>query len=1231
MRSKSIFSSRHWLAVAIYLLAPVVSSAQSTFGAPRITQAIDNSSRVVIPHSTHPLALPAYDVGSLDGSAPLRRMILLLDGTPDQDYQLSVLLDSQQTEGSPDYHRWLTPNEFGQQFGPAPQDIQTVTAWLQQQGFSVDRISRSGKFIQFSGTSSQVEAAFQTRMRRYQVNGEAHIANATNISIPAALVPVVRGVVSLHNFFKKPMISRYYGVHRNPEGMLAPLTPETTVTNNNGTFHYVSPDDFAKIYDTAPLLAGSINGAEQTVGIVAESDISLSDVTTFQSIFGLPNNPPTVTVDGDDPGDVTGGADVEATLDVEWANAAAPGAQIDLVVSESTLISDGADLSALYIVDQNLAQLVSQSIGGCEVFATEAGAEFQAALWQQAAAQGISVFAASGDEGAAGCDPNAPVPPPGAQGGLSVNVVASTPFDTAVGGTEFNETGAKVNPSPGTTAATFWSANNGAGFESALGYIPEVSWNDSCVGCESAGDDSLEATGGGVSIFFQIPSYQTLDVTGLSAALTAAGASSARGVPDVALATSPNHDGYLFCFSEDPSLNGELACSTSNGQIQNAGVVGGTSVSSPAFAGIVALVNQKVGTPQGLANYVLYSLAAAETFSNCNSNTRTNPTTGTTCVFNDVTLGTNGVPGNDVTNDPARGDLGYPAGTGYDLATGLGSVDAKNLVSAWNTAAAAFKGSKTSITSPATINIVHGANVALNVDVASLAGGPSPTGNVALETDQTVTGIPGTSMIEGLVLSSGTASTGEINFLPGGSYNIFASYPGDGTYGGSVSAKVPVTVSKENSFITLFTFQPPLSGGEEPSTSISVTYGTLVGLEALVSGASAGNQLTNSGDGFATGTVAFASTLNGTTTNLGSAITLNSQGEAFLEDCPTNCFGVGTNTVNATYTAGSDPSFNSGSTPANGPPITVTVTSATTTTTVTSPSSGKTVNMNTPVAMNATVTTESAGAAPNGTVTFYSGGTQLGNPVPVTGTAGTLNFSGVGNFAAATASLTTTSLPAGTDSITAKYNGDTGDTNYAASPSSSPITVTVQATTPTFTISANPTTIPVSAPGGSGSTTLTFTAMNGFSSNGAVTVTPTYAGLPSETTCTASFMITIPANGTASTMITCQTTAPSSLTPNSRNRPDIFSGRRAVWAVGLACIFALALMAVGHRLGRLRWAGVATLAVAFAIAAGAGCGGGGTTTTTNPGTPPGNYTNISATVTINGVTESVQNLDLDVQ
>jgi hypothetical protein len=1044
--------SRIWLAVVILLAAPTLALAQQANNVqPQITAAVDSLLRVTIPQSKHPLAQPGFDAGPLDGTTPMQHMILVLGVSLEQDRQLTTFLDSQQTPGSPDYHNWITPDQFGQRFGPAPQDIQTVTGWLQQQGFTVDSVARSGRWIEFSGTSAQVEAAFQTQMRHYQVNGEAHVANASNISLPAALAPVVRGVASLHNFFSKPMIVLRDGlVRRMGDGTYATVSGDT----NLGAGHGVSPADFAKIYDVPNLLLSPapttvLNGTGQTIAIVARTDIRTQDVTDFRTVTGLGAASPTYIINGEDPGIADSGDQGETTLDTEWTSAVAPGATIDVVISGSTLIEDGVNLSSAYIVENNLAPIMSLSFGGCEnSLGTGSGGEnaFWNALWQQAAAQGISVFASSGDDGAAGCDPNEPVPSPGATGGLGISGVSSPWYVTAVGGTEFNES---IAPS-----TNFWNASNGTNLESAAGYMPEKVWNESCSACKSGNLDSLVAGGGGVSIIYTAPPYQTLNVTGLQATLSqfAKSGVNPRGVPDVSLTASAGHDGYLLCL--------QASCASSSPSFS---LAGGTSASTPAFAGIMALVNQKLGGRQGLANYVLYSLAAAETYSGCNSSNRTNPATGTTCVFNDNTVGNNGVPGNDVTNDPTSGALGYPTGTGYDLASGLGSVDGINLINAWNTAGASFLGTQSTITSPASINVTHGASVSITGTVAALAADHTaltPTGNVAFIAQGGT--LPGPVAVGSTTLSGsgGTAAaSGSINDLPGGTYTLVANYPGDGTFAGSGSTGIAVTVAKEAPAIELI---DAAAGSSSPNnTPITVSYGTPIDFEVFVTGLSSISGST--GDGAATGMITFTGTLGSTTTNLSSALPLVNfpqlnAGYAEFFDCsgtPSNCLAPGTNKVNGSYPG--DNSYNAGNSGTSSPSFTLTVTvnPAATTTTVSSPSGGLTVSTSTSVTLNAALATSSGGISPTGTVTFFSGSTQLGSPVTVTGTAGFETFTGGGAPASATAQLVTT-LPAGTDSITAVYNGNS---NYAASPASSSITITA---TPT-TLAATTTTV-VGAP-----------------------------------------------------------------------------------------------------------------------------------------------------------------------
>jgi hypothetical protein len=1208
----SILSKLSSVSAPVLILA-MATSAQTGRVEPRIAQAISSTARVTIPHSTHPLAQPAYDVGRLDGATPMERMTLILDGSPEQDYELKTLLDSQQTAGSPDYHKWITPDQFGQKFGPAPEDIQAVTGWLQQQGFTVGSVARSGRWIEFSGSSAQVETAFQTQMHRYQVNGEAHVANSTDISIPVALTPVVRGVVSLNNFFTKPAFVQGPLVQRMPDG-----TFTTIGASQTGGVNTLSPADFAKIYDVPNLLlspapATVLNGTGETIAIVARSNINPQDVADFRSLFGLGTGTPNIILNGPDPGVVESG---EPTLDTEWSSATAPGATIDLVISASTLIMDGEVLSASYIVDHNLAPILSASTGvetGEVCGGVEFGlASFLDAIEQQAAAQGISVFISSGDDGAANCDPNAPVPQPGATGGVAISALVSPWYVTAVGGTEFNE-----SISPGTN---FWKASNGTNDESAAGYIPEMVWNDSCSnGCQG-GEDSLEAGGGGVSVLYATPPYQTLSIAGLPAAVSASPHPGNRAMPDVALTASTIHDPYLFCISAHGST-----CESASPILETAG---GTSSSTPSFAGIMALVDQKVGQPQGLANYVLYSLAAASTIYNngsgtCNSSTRTNPATATACIFNDIMVGTNGVPGNDITNDPTAGALGYPAGIGYDLATGLGSVDANNMINAWAAAAAAFLGSKTAITSttPTPINITHGTSVSLSATVTRLGATGTPTGTVGLLAQGgSLTSPVG---VGSSVLTSGTncgatpgcagATASTISNLPGGTYNLVAIYPGDGTFAGSTSSSVSVTVAKEPCAIH-DTVSPTVSGSPVP-------YGTAFTFDAQIKG--------QSGNGVATGNASLTDTVSATTTTLETLALSDDEatgaGEAEFTSClggaTPNCLAAGsTHAINVSYPG--DNSFLAGNTNTMGQTATIAVVSATTTTTVSCTVACTHVTPTTPVTLTAAVATVSNGAAPNGTVQFFSNGSALGSPVTVTGTAGTKTSTSNGVPAGATASLSI-DLPAGTDNITAQYSGDTPDTNYSGSTSPA-IVITSGSGVQTFSVTANPTNISV-VQGATGPTVLTFTSMDGLT--GTLQVTATFSGLPnasnlsfSSTSVTNSTTINLPANGTTTATIYFSTTAPKS--GGIGFRPEGFGWRKGRPAI-LICLGVLLLLL---RRRQLRWSAVlALLAFAFILGSVA-CGGG----SGGSFTPVGGPTSVTAKITVDGITQTVPNLTVTV-
>ena len=569
----------------------------------RITTFIDDEQRVTLRGNRHPLALAQYDAGAVAPEYRMERMLLTLLPDAMQQETLNRFVDSQYNPESPYYHQWLTPEQFAERFGVSESDTAQIVGWLQGHGMEVEEVTAGRRSVVFSGTAAQVQEAFHTQIHAYKIGDQLHHANIKEPEIPAALIQVVGGVVSLHDFHSEPL----HAFARKPSPAFS-----------SGGSHYLAPADFATIYDLGPLYQASINGNGQSIAIVGRSNINIADVRQFRSHFGLPANDPQIIVNGTDPGIFSSGEETEADLDVEWSGAVARNATIKFVVSKSTNSSDGVDLSAQYIVNHNLAPVMNTSFGLCEAWLGSSGNNFHNSLWQQAAAQGITVFVSSGDNGAAGCDSASASR---ATNGRGVNGLCSTPYSVCVGGSEFND---------GSTPSLYWSSSNTSGSQaSAVGYIPEVVWNESGPGA------GLWSSGGGMSAIYAKPSWQT--GTGVPA-------DGKRDVPDVSV-TAAGHDGYLIVQS------GALY------------VVGGTSAASPSFAGVMALVVQSTAARQGNANTAFYPLA-------------TKQRAGGASVFHDITSGSNSVPGQS----------GFSAATGYDQATGLGSIDGSVLVGHWGDA-----------------------------------------------------------------------------------------------------------------------------------------------------------------------------------------------------------------------------------------------------------------------------------------------------------------------------------------------------------------------------------------------------------------------------------------------------------------------------------------------------------------------------------------------------------------
>jgi Pro-kumamolisin, activation domain/Bacterial Ig-like domain (group 3) len=1020
-----IFQRKDLYAACVTLLSASVylggiARAQNLAPQARIVEVVQNEKLVTLRGNVHPMARPANDRGSLPDQQPVTRMHVLLERSAEQEAALAQLLADQQDPNSSKFHAWLTPQEFGQQFGPAESDLQAVKAWLNSQGFTSLRVNNGRTLIEFSGTSSQIRNAFHTEMHRLSINNEEHFANMQEPKIPAALAPVVGGIAGLHNFRPKPLLHRLGKFRR--DASTGQITPLFTFTDVNGTFYGVGPADFAKIYN----VPSTFDGTGQSIAIVGQSNINLQDVRDFRTIFGLPTNDPQIILNGADPGLVSGD-EGESDLDVEWAGAIAPKAKIILVASQFTDTDGGGGVhaSAEYIVDNNVAPVLSESYGACESGLGTAGNAFYNALWQQAAAQGITVVVSTGDDGSAGCDdPNSQS---SATQGIAVSGIASTPYSVAMGGTDFDQANLQT---------TFWNSTNGNPTQvSAKGYIPETTWNDSCANAATAANltvcanatatsttaplNIVAGSGGPSSIYTKT---QAPWQTGF-------GDTTARDLPDVSLFSSDGQNGsfYIVCQS-DQNITGDTGCNlttfSTTSPFHDFQGVGGTSAAAPTFAGIVALVNQKTGQRQGNANITLYSLAKSESFASCASKDGSGSATNTTCVFNDITKGNISVPCAGASPNCSKtssggfgvvvsnGNPAFGAGTGYDLATGLGSVNVANLISKWITGTAAGNSTSTTL-SPASVTGAAG-SVSGNLTGTVTGSGGTPTGVVILE--NAITSAPLTSG----VLSAGSYSLAAA-LLPQGTYTVKAHYSGDGTFAPSESSAITVVLSKQSSAVTVsfVTFTNSGAVAAISAAAQNVQYGSDYTLRVDVAGTSSGLCTDSSGNRVRTcptgtvnlfdGTSALNDFPNAQNPNASSTSRLNDRG--FTEDQPIQ-LNVGAHAIKATYTADATSSYNS-QTSSNS--LSVTITQATTTTAVTS--SASSITSGGGVTLTATVSSNSNSAqGPTGTVQFLNGSSNLGAAATCTPAGATTNSSGtlVGG-ASCTATLTTTlsSLPPG--------------------------------------------------------------------------------------------------------------------------------------------------------------------------------------------------------------------------
>ena len=775
------------------MFAIAAGSLNAQRPAPRIQAEVNDNQLSVLPGSKHPMAQAQFDAGRVPADTRLSGVTIFFNRSPRQEADLQALLQAQQNPGSPQYHQWLTPDQFAARFGMADSDLEKVQGWLERQGFAVDSVSRSHNAIHFSGSVAQVEHAFSTEMHYYQVGGQKHFAPSTALSVPAGIAPVVSGVLNLNDFKPRPMHVRGKRVNVKPQYTFC--GDSSCSTSNQGVLF--APGDIKVAYDINPLIGAGNNGSGQTIAIMGQSAIQASDIENFQQAAGLTVKDPTMTL-VPNTGSSTleaDGDEGESDLDVEWSGATAPGATINFVYTGN---SQNADVftAYTYAVDQKIGDIISISYGSCETQLDASDFSTFEGVGEQATAQGQTVVSASGDSGATACYGYTGTTDGGTtwttamMDAEAVSYPASSAYVTGVGGTEITAADDAVGQ--------YWSAassSNNTILTSVLSYIPEVAWNDDLftinalnqqgINCGAPNYECLSASGGGVSTLTARPGWQT-GVTGIPSGTM-------RLVPDVALYASPNYPGYLYCTSDtsDWVQGQEGSCGDSQFYDPVSGyftIAGGTSFAAPIFAGELAILNQAKGytTGQGLVNTQLYTLAA-------NSATYAS-------AFHDVTSGSNACTGSSLCPSTS----GYSAGTGYDMVTGLGSLDLNNLVTAWPSSTSTLIGTTTTVMASNTAPNVS-QNVSFTVTVAAASGTTAPTGSVSVSVDGTaVSGSPFTLTSNGTYVYTTSFSTA-------GSHSVAASYAGDSTFGSS-SGSATVNVQGTSSGTGTITL------GASPST-----------------------------------------------------------------------------------------------------------------------------------------------------------------------------------------------------------------------------------------------------------------------------------------------------------------------------------------------------------------------------------------------------------------------------
>ncbi len=728
----------------------------------------------------------AQSLGAVEANANLGLMSLVLSPSATQNAALDQLLADQQNPSSSRFHQWLTPARFGEQFGVSDADLQILENWLTSQGFQIQSVAPSRNRIDFSGTAASAQTAFGTGFSRFRRDGQTFFSNTSAPTIPAAFSGVIGAVHGLSSYRLQP-----HGQKRvlSAEELQSRLAPDVTITNSKGALvHLLAPYDVRQIYSANALVSSGYTGTGVTIAVIGQTAVNTTQLGYFQTLTGQPVVAPTLTLVPNTGASTLYASDEgESESDIEFAGGVAPGAAVNFVYTGNGSGSNSSPdvLTALvYAITNNIGQIITLSYGECEGFSGTTTIFSIEPYLRQASAQGQTFVNSSGDSGAAACDSDSQSL---TYDGAAVSYPSSSPYVTAVGGTFFNE-----------GAGTYWTATNNSQRGSALSYIPETAWNES----SAAG---IGATGGGASLFFSKPSWQT--GTGVPA-------DGARDVPDIAFAAAAGHDPYIVC-TADPSFTGTATTgATVTGNCTptalSAFVIGGTSLSTPSFAGMLALAEQANGGGRlGNLNPTLYALAASNG-----------------SIFNDVVGSGNQVACIAGTIGCVNGTVGFAAVAGYDEATGLGSINIGTFSAALKSAATVTARTPTvSITQSTASTATTGVFV---VTVASSTSTTVPTGTVSV----TVDGGTATSLTLLAASNAGAATfTTTLTGLSSGTHTVVATYNGDSNYSTGRSAASFLIGSNSYAFsLAAAPASLTVTSGLTGSATVSLTSTNYTGL-----------------------------------------------------------------------------------------------------------------------------------------------------------------------------------------------------------------------------------------------------------------------------------------------------------------------------------------------------------------------------------------------------------------